>query len=102
MSPGFDKENETKPKVTAEIEGTVEAISTDEAALMLIKGIERGQYVITSDLVGMLLASTVKPTAPGNGIVSDRLLQLITLLVFPIWRLYADYLVKAEAKRHRG
>jgi 3-dehydrosphinganine reductase len=99
MSPGFDKENETKPKVTAEIEGTVEAISTDEAALTLIKGIERGQYVITSDFVGQLLASTVKPTAPGNGIVSDRLLQFVTLLAFPIWRLYADYLVKAEGKR---
>ena len=48
-SPGLKIENETKPKVTWEIEGTSTKISPANAAKCLLNGMKNGDYYITTE-----------------------------------------------------
>jgi 3-dehydrosphinganine reductase len=38
FSPGYDAENETKPQIVKKIEDTDEGLTTEQAALALLKG----------------------------------------------------------------
>jgi 3-dehydrosphinganine reductase len=69
LSPGYEEENKTKPKITQKIEEGDKPISCDAAAAILVKGIERGNYQITNDFITDLVRVSAKGAVPGNGVL---------------------------------
>ena len=48
-TPGLVKENEGKPKVSWDIEGSTNAVSAEKAASQMFHAMSRGEYCITTD-----------------------------------------------------
>ncbi len=67
-SPGLRVEERTKPAVTKTIEGKAHKFSPKDAARHLIEGMERGEYMITQEVMAfflrMLSCSTVPRSRP--------------------------------------
>jgi 3-dehydrosphinganine reductase len=87
LSPGFEDEQKRKPEITKHIEGE-DGQSCEAIADAMLSGVKRGQFMITSDIIGELARCT-GIIAPGNGL-SDGLLSMLGWLIFPLWRMYAD------------
>ena len=51
LTPGYEEENKMKPELTKKIEGTASSVTADEAANILLNGIIRGDYYITTELI---------------------------------------------------
>ncbi|KAJ1912018.1 3-dehydrosphinganine reductase [Mycoemilia scoparia] len=100
LTPGYDEENKTKPNITKEIEGTDEGQTPEVCAQKMLDGLDRGEYFIASDPLGWIFRSSCSGLAPGNNIISDTILSLVGWVALPIWRTYADYLVKASSKQN--
>ncbi|KAG5729830.1 hypothetical protein E4T56_gene6009, partial [Termitomyces sp. T112] len=60
FTPGFNHENETKPKIVREIESTDDGMTADQAAFALFKGVESGRVHITGDLITSLFRSSTR------------------------------------------
>lgn len=54
-SPGFERENLTKPLITRQMEESDPEQTPDEVAAAAIKGLEAGQYFITVNILGKLM-----------------------------------------------
>jgi 3-dehydrosphinganine reductase len=98
LSPGFLEEQKTKPEVTKLIEGADEGQKPEVIAEAFLKGIEHGQFMITSDIIGELARCCSKGVSPSNNYVTDAILCALGWIVFPFWRMYADYLTVSHAK----
>ena len=89
---GLDLENETKPELTKQIEGADDPQTPEVCATKLLRGsssltnmdalrvsygmaeqtgIERGNYFITSDIIGDLFRNNMRGTAPTNTFFTD-------------------------------
>ncbi|KAL3964765.1 hypothetical protein ACCO45_001769 [Purpureocillium lilacinum] len=55
LSPGYDRENISKPGITKVLEETDPKQTPDEVAEMAIRGLERGDYYITVNWLGSLM-----------------------------------------------
>ena len=99
QSPGFDRENATKPELTRRIEGASDAITSDQAMEALFYGLRQGRYMITCDPVGEILIPSAAPVGPGNGIVWDALWDGVRWLAMGWWRRYSDWLTRREPAR---
>jgi len=55
QTPGFDHENTLKPHETKALEGNTSTMSIETVAKEIIKGIERGSYIILPGMEGKLL-----------------------------------------------
>ena len=55
LSPGFEQEEKTKPKITKTLEGTAGAETPEVVARAIIERLERGHKHITYEFVGTLL-----------------------------------------------
>ncbi|KAE8217811.1 hypothetical protein CF319_g8182 [Tilletia indica] len=102
LSPGFEIENQTKPTITKEIEGTDEALTPEVCAAGLLKGVRRGNFIITTDFLTDLFRSTsVGGATPGNGVL-DVFKTFIGLIAIPIWRIFvADRSIRNYRGQHR-
>ncbi|KAI3656687.1 hypothetical protein MP638_007020 [Amoeboaphelidium occidentale] len=98
LSPGFIEEQKTKPEVTKLIEGADEGQKPEIIAEAFLKGMEQGQFMITSDIIGELARCCSKGVSPTNNYVTDAILCALGWIVFPFWRMYADYLTVSHAK----
>jgi 3-dehydrosphinganine reductase len=92
-SPGYIEENKTKPKITREIEGTDDGGTPEQVAVTLlrgrsasvydgvdlnpIKGVQRGDFHITSDLLGNIFRSSTRGPTPQNNILMDAIYGVI-------------------------
>ncbi|KAK0522968.1 3-dehydrosphinganine reductase [Tilletia horrida] len=101
LSPGFEVENQTKPAITREIEGTDEGMTPEACAAGLLAGVQRGNFMITTDFLAELFRTTSSGgAAPGNGPL-DGLLRIIGLIGLPIWRIFvADRSVTSHRSKH--
>ena len=63
-TPGFDQENQTKPSVTAEIEGSISTMTSSEAAQRLLANVLNERYYITNDSLGEMIRVCVNGSAP--------------------------------------
>ena len=52
---GLKEENKLKPAITAELEGTSDVLSAEEATKALFKGLQKGEFAITSEFNGYML-----------------------------------------------
>lgn len=97
-SPGNIEENKTKPEITKLLEeADMTNSSPAERARILIAGLERGLFAISSDWLTELFRCTGKGAAPGNDCILDFLLNIVGQIALPIWRRFAD----RQVLRHR-
>lgn len=66
-SPGFEVENEIKPKLTAMLEGTDQPEEPEAVAATTLAGLENGDYMITMNWLGHLMKGAAFGTSPING-----------------------------------
>jgi len=100
-TPGYETENLTKPKITKRIEETDEGLTTEQAALGMFRGIERGETHITADLITSLFRASTRGSAPKNNWILDAIYDFIAFLATPIWKRSVDKKVVAHRDEHR-
>ena len=94
-SPGYKQENLNKPEITRVLEGEPDVSCTPEArAQVLLDGIEKGKFAISSDFNTRLFWSASSGANPKS--IADILLTPLGAIALPVWRHYADYKVKAS------
>ncbi|KAI8983844.1 hypothetical protein BDB01DRAFT_790301 [Pilobolus umbonatus] len=94
QSPGFDRENLTKPEVTKVIEGANTPQTSTLCARSLMKGLKSGYYMIVTDFIAEILRCTVRGVSPTNNLVLDWTLGTLGQVVGSIYAAYIDYEVK--------
>ncbi|KAF7523331.1 hypothetical protein PCG10_006735 [Penicillium crustosum] len=82
LSPGFDNEQKTKPELTKKLEEADKPQTPSEVAQISIRALERGEYLITTNLVGSIMKGTALGPSPKNSIVGDTMLSWLSNLVF--------------------
>lgn len=104
LSPGFEEEEKTKPKITQKLEGGREGgQSPMQCAQKLLKGVENNQFIITSDFETELMRSGTASTGicPGNHLVLDRIKSIVCLIAITIWRRFtADPAIRTFANQN--
>ncbi|KAL7422588.1 3-dehydrosphinganine reductase [Cryptotrichosporon argae] len=93
-TPGYETEMQTKHAVTRKIEEGDTLISGDKAAAFLVKGLEKGHYAITNDLVTDLIRVSAAGAVPGNG-PQDILYRLVAAIGVPAWRMFTDHTIRS-------
>lgn len=94
-TPGYAAEQEDTPLVTAKIESQCSDLSSaEDAALMLLKGIQRGDMEITNELLPSLVVDHPSGCAPVDMVVG-AVVQLFRAIWFLYLRLMSSYYVKA-------
>lgn len=71
-TPGFERENLTKPPETAALSGAIRPISPERMAARIVDGIERDRFQIFADPTTALLARTAGLLGPVVRRVADR------------------------------
>jgi 3-dehydrosphinganine reductase len=87
-SPGFDTENETKHPVTFMLEEDDKPQTEDEVAAAAFAGLEKGDFQITTNLLGYLMRTSTMGGSSRNGLgvldtVTSWLGSIIWLFVGP-------------------
>ncbi|KAK2732694.1 3-dehydrosphinganine reductase [Myotisia sp. PD_48] len=82
LSPGFAHEQQIKPALTKKLEEADKPQTPDEVAQISIKGLEKGEYMITTMLVGALMKASALGGSPRNSIILDTLSSFVSSLAF--------------------
>ncbi|KAL9946519.1 hypothetical protein ACHAQF_001483 [Verticillium nonalfalfae] len=87
-SPGFDRENLTKPEITRQLEDIDPVQTPDECAEAAIRGLERGHFFVTVAWLGFFMRVSLLGGSIRNNWVVDTLTAmfvtpLIWLFVLP-------------------
>lgn len=101
LSPGFERENVTKPDVTKLIEETDPRQTPDEVAQRAIAGLERGDFMIVVNWLGSLMRwGAIAGSLRNNWFVDTFMAGLILFIVWPI--VHMDVLGKTRGygKKH--
>lgn len=100
LSPGYERENATKPAVTLQIEADDEAQTPEKVAQLSINGLENGHYFVTTSLLGELFRLGVLGASQRNSWVKDTLGALIMPVVWAVARITVGSHVSGYAKKH--
>lgn len=76
-SPGFERENVTKPEITKILEESDPVQTPDVVAAAAINGLEKGHYAITVAFLGNVLRWSSLGGAPRNSWVVDTIMSWI-------------------------
>ncbi|KAJ3193781.1 3-dehydrosphinganine reductase [Irineochytrium annulatum] len=95
-TPGFAKENETKPKITAQIEGTASTMTAEKAGQVLLGGVLNERYFITNDILGELIRVVSHGPAPRPNPVTEALALPFISLILSIWVYFSDWDVSSH------
>ncbi|KAG7443793.1 oxidoreductase [Guyanagaster necrorhizus] len=101
-SPGYEAENKSKPKITLTIEETDGGQTPDKAAEGLLKGVQRGDFHISADLLGNIFRSSTRGATPRNHVFLDEIYSFIGWVILPIWRRSVDSTIKGHRQEHRS
>jgi len=83
LTPGFETENVTKPAVTHLLEESDSKQTPDQVAIATFKGLERGQYMITTNWLGELMRGGMLGVSPRDkGFIRDGLLSGIANVIW--------------------
>lgn len=100
LSPGLDKENISKPGVTALMEETDPMQTPDEVAAVAIRGLERGHYSITVNWLGDIMRGLSWHGAPKSRWLWDTLVSLVSIIVAFFVSMDLDSKVRTWGKKH--
>ncbi|AEO68956.1 uncharacterized protein THITE_2079890 [Thermothielavioides terrestris NRRL 8126] len=81
-SPGLERENKTKPAITAELEKDEPPETPDTVARRAIAGLERGEYFVAVSFLGNLMRCGVMGGSPRNNWVFDTVLGWFVPIVY--------------------
>ncbi|GJC95817.1 short-chain dehydrogenase [Colletotrichum higginsianum] len=81
-SPGLERENETKPQITHQLEELDPVQSPEEVARLSIKGLERGEYFVTVAFLGSLMKWSGLGGSLRNSWVLDTFMIWVTSWVW--------------------
>ncbi|KZL67459.1 short-chain dehydrogenase, partial [Colletotrichum incanum] len=81
-SPGLERENETKPQITHQLEELDPVQSPEEVARLSIKGLERGDYFVTVAFLGSLMKWSGLGGSLRNNWVLDTFMIWVTSWVW--------------------
>lgn len=82
LSPGFDNEEKMKPELTKMMEEADKPQTPTEVAQIAIKALERGEYLITTMLIGNLMKGSSLGSSPRNYAIRDTLSSWVSNLLF--------------------
>ena len=82
LSPGYENEQKMKPELTKKLEEADKPQSPDEVAAISIKALERGDYLITTMLLGAVMKASALGVSRRNSIILDTLASWVSSLVF--------------------
>ncbi|KAF4979483.1 hypothetical protein FZEAL_4342 [Fusarium zealandicum] len=100
LSPGFVRENESKPEITKIIEKDDPGHTPDEIAEQAIRGLENGQYFITVGFLSHLMKWGAWGGATRNNWLIDLLGAWLAQLVWVFVRIDIDSKIKKYGKTH--
>ncbi|KAJ7086139.1 oxidoreductase [Mycena belliarum] len=101
LTPGYDEENKTKPKIVLEIESADDGLTADVAAKAMIQGVQKGHTHITSDMITDLFRASTRGVTPRHNVFLDTLLDIAASIIAPIWRMSVDKRVRAHRAEHQ-
>lgn len=82
LTAGLEKENETKHPVTEILEDGDPRQTEDEVAAAAIKGLERGQFMITTQFLGNAMRGSMWGGSPRNNLLVDTIFSWLTSLAW--------------------
>ncbi|KAF9492796.1 oxidoreductase [Pleurotus eryngii] len=100
FSPGYAKENETKPKITLKIEEDDGGLQPEQVAERLLDGVQKGHFHIAVDLIGNLMRSSTRGATPHNNVLLDIVYGTIGWIGLADWRRGVDKAVVNHRKEH--
>ncbi|CAG8500268.1 3141_t:CDS:10 [Acaulospora colombiana] len=96
---GLIEENKTKPKITKELEGE-DKITPEQAAKALYKGLCKGNFFITSDIIGDAFRAASLGVSESNSAFVDAILCGILWTVSKPVRWFSDKMVRDRKSEH--
>ncbi|KAL6309664.1 oxidoreductase [Sparassis latifolia] len=100
-TPGFEEENKIKPKVTLKLEESDPGADPDVVAEGLLRGVQKGYFHITYDILGNIFRASTCGSSPRNNAL-DLLWGFIGFIALPIWRYTVDSAVREHRKEHEA
>ncbi|KDR82721.1 hypothetical protein GALMADRAFT_238225 [Galerina marginata CBS 339.88] len=100
-TPGYDKENKTKPEIMKRIESTDEGVTADQAAQALYNGVVNGHFHITGDLITSFFSASTRGAVPRHNWLLEGLYDMVAFIAIPIWRSSVDKQVLAHVEEHQ-
>ena len=84
---GYERENETKPQITHQLEGADKPQEADAVARLSIAGIEKGHYFVTTSFLGELMRWGAMSNSPRNNWLVDTFMGWIVpfIMAFVMW-----------------
>ncbi|KAK7751647.1 3-dehydrosphinganine reductase [Diatrype stigma] len=81
-SPGFERENQTKPEITKIIEDSDPVLSPDTVATKAISALEKGHFSITIGFIGDIFRWSALGGLPRNNWVIDTIMAWLCTFVW--------------------
>lgn len=82
LSPGLEIESQTKPGVTKKLEEDDPQQTEDEVAATSVRGLEKGDYLVTGTFLGWAMRSSVLSGSPRNNRFTDTLMNWATSIAW--------------------
>ncbi len=109
ISESFLAEQETKPELTKMLEGSnmpedeliAKTESAESVAKKILKGMQGGDFFITTDLEGSLLLNNMRGPSPRDHVFLDLLLAFLALIVWPFVRRDFDTKTVKYGRTHK-
>jgi 3-dehydrosphinganine reductase len=99
-SPGFERENKTKPEITYLLEDSDPVQTPEVVAARSIRGLEKGEYLVTVSWLGDLMRGCMWGGSPRNNHLIDSFVGWVASLVWIFVGPDLDGKVKAYGKKH--
>ena len=82
LSPGLERENLTKHPVTVILEDGDPRQSEDEVAAAALRGLERGEFMVTTQMLGSVMKAGMLGGSPRARLVVDTLLSWVASIAW--------------------
>ncbi|EEB07402.1 pig-F [Schizosaccharomyces japonicus yFS275] len=100
-SPGFEEENRIKPELCKILEDRDPVATPEEAARRCMSGLDHGDFLITSNLIGDLMKNRVRGASPQDNLLLDTIGTVISFFGWPPFRRDLDSSVYKYAIEHQ-
>ncbi|KAK0732741.1 hypothetical protein B0T21DRAFT_200548 [Apiosordaria backusii] len=82
LSPGLERENETKPGITLELEKDEPAETPETVAERAVKGLEKGEYNVAVSMLGNLMRCGILGGSERNNWVVDTVVGWVVPVIY--------------------
>ncbi|EIM82429.1 oxidoreductase [Stereum hirsutum FP-91666 SS1] len=100
FTKGYEEENKLKPKLTLKIEEGDDGLTAEQAADILFKGVQKGNFQITGNFITDLFRASSRQAAPRNNWILDGLYDFVAYIAVPIWASGMEKQVRAHRDEH--